>query len=71
MKLQVALTAAGYDLSTPDGSYGPQTSAAVRSFQADQGLSPTGDVDETLFNLALSEAAPLAPTAAANARRTS
>ena len=57
MKLQVALTAAGYDLSTPDGSYGPQTSAAVRSFQADQGLSPTGEVDETLFNLALSEAA--------------
>ena len=57
MQLQVALTAAGYDLSTPDGSYGPQTSAAVRSFQADQGLSPTGEVDETLFNLALSEAA--------------
>ena len=26
----------------PDGIYGPQTSAAVRSFQRRQGLTPTG-----------------------------
>jgi peptidoglycan hydrolase-like protein with peptidoglycan-binding domain len=57
MKLQVALTAAGYDLSEPDSQYGPQTTAVVRSFQADQGLLPTGETNEALFNLAISEAA--------------
>lgn len=30
----------------PDGIYGPQTAAAVRSFQRRQGLNPTGAVDQ-------------------------
>ena len=30
----------------PDGVYGPQTAAAVRSFQRRQGLNPTGVVDQ-------------------------
>ena len=30
----------------PDGIYGPQTAAAVRSFQRRQGLNPTGVVDQ-------------------------
>lgn len=29
----------------PDGIFGPQTAAAVRSFQRRQGLNPTGNVD--------------------------
>ena len=31
----------------PDGIYGSQTAAAVRSFQRRQGLNPTGIVDQT------------------------
>ena len=31
----------------PDGVYGSQTAAAVRSFQRRQGLNPTGVVDQT------------------------
>ena len=31
----------------PDGIYGSQTAAAVRSFQRRQGLNPTGVVDQT------------------------
>ena len=31
----------------PDGIYGPQTAAAVRSFQRRQGLNPTGVADQT------------------------
>lgn len=31
----------------PDGIYGSQTAAAVRSFQRRQGLNPTGMVDQT------------------------
>lgn len=30
----------------PDGIYGPQTAAAVRSFQRRQGVNPTGVVDQ-------------------------
>ena len=34
----------------PDGIYGSQTAAAVRSFQRRQGLNPTGVVDEATFS---------------------
>ena len=39
----------------PDGIYGPQTSAAVRSFQRRQGLTPTGVVDQTTHERIVSE----------------
>ena len=33
-----------------DGNFGPRTRAAVRRFQAENGLRPTGDVDEATFD---------------------
>lgn len=40
--LQRALTWRGYDPGPPDGLDGPRTRAAVRAWQQDQGLPPTG-----------------------------
>ncbi len=40
-QLQIALVALGYDL-IPDGRYGPRTQAAVREFQARNGLEVDG-----------------------------
>ena len=42
--LQQFLTDAGYDLGSVDGQFGPKTEAAVRAYQADQGLSVDGVV---------------------------
>ena len=42
-RLQRALARLGYDV-TPDGVYGPGTTAAVRSFQGDAGLDADGAV---------------------------
>jgi peptidoglycan hydrolase-like protein with peptidoglycan-binding domain len=56
--LQQALTQLGYDPGTPDGSYGPSTTAAVKSFQAAKGLTPqdgiAGPATLTAINTALS-----------------
>ena len=41
---QRALTANGFTVK-PDGIAGPQTTAALRSFQLEQGLEPTGNLD--------------------------
>ena len=42
--LQLALTKAGYDPGPGDGTFGPQTEAAVVAFQQDNGLSVDGRV---------------------------
>ena len=42
--LQQALIALGYDPGTPDGDYGPSTTAAVQKFQTSKGLQPDGTV---------------------------
>jgi hypothetical protein len=42
--LQRALTKAGYDPGSPDGSFGENTEAAVVAFQQANGLSPDGIV---------------------------
>ena len=42
--LQQALVSAGYDPGEADGTFGPQTEAAVVAFQQDNGLSPDGIV---------------------------
>lgn len=48
--LQKELQQAGYLAGSADGVYGSQTTAAVRSFQKDRGLSVTGRVDRKTWN---------------------
>lgn len=42
---QERLNALGYNVGTPDGSIGPRTAAAIRSFQSSKGLKVTGQLD--------------------------
>jgi hypothetical protein len=42
--LQQALIALGFDPGTPDGDYGPSTTAAVQKFQTSKGLTADGTV---------------------------
>ena len=43
-ELQQALSSAGYDPGTADGTFGEKTEAAVVAFQQDNGLSADGVV---------------------------
>jgi hypothetical protein len=43
--LQQELKRAGYDPGDADGKMGPATRRALRRFQEDRGLPPTGDLD--------------------------
>jgi phage tail tape-measure protein len=43
---QLALNSRGYDAGTVDGLWGPNTKAALRRFQTDRGLAPTGELDD-------------------------
>ena len=43
-KIQRKLNELGYDAGTPDGVLGPSTRAAIRRFQAAQGLKVTGRI---------------------------
>jgi len=52
-KLQEALTAAGYDAGTVDGALGPQTMAAVQSYQLSRGLGSGQLTMETLRSLGI------------------
>ena len=47
--VQMALTALGYDLGTPDGVAGPATEAAIRAYQGEESLPVTGQVDPVLI----------------------
>jgi peptidoglycan hydrolase-like protein with peptidoglycan-binding domain len=62
--LQTELQAAGYDPGPIDGVYGPQTVAAVKKLQTDNGLPATGFVDMATA-LALDAAVAKAGAAAA------
>lgn len=42
---QEALTRAGFDVGPVDGMLGPRTQAALREFQTQRGLSPSGQLD--------------------------
>jgi hypothetical protein len=48
--VQAALAWRGYYSGRIDGVMGPETSAAIRSFQAHQGLPATGRIDNGLVN---------------------
>ena len=45
-QVQEALNAKGLDAGTADGKAGPQTRAAVKKFQASQGIKGTGKLDQ-------------------------
>jgi len=42
---QARLNELGYNVGTPDGNGGPKTAAALRAFQRDNGLQPSGRLD--------------------------
>lgn len=47
--VQQRLNALGYSAGSPDGKPGARTRAAVRGFQQDAGLPPTGEIDRALL----------------------
>jgi photosystem II stability/assembly factor-like uncharacterized protein len=55
-RAQQALNAAGYNVGTPDGRAGTQTLTALKRYQADRHLPPTGKFDDiTLGSLGVSK----------------
>jgi hypothetical protein len=48
--VQAALAWRGFYSGRIDGVMGPETSSAIRSFQAQQGLPVTGQIDDRLIN---------------------
>jgi len=64
--LQTLLLQLGYTgVGTPDGNFGPATTAAVKKFQTDKGLPSTGTVDQATWNaLTSATASPTTTTAA-------
>ncbi|MCP5150352.1 MAG: peptidoglycan-binding protein [Chromatiales bacterium] len=59
---QARLVELGFDAGTADGLMGRRTRSALRAFQADRGLSQTGELDAaTRAALAATAAAPAAP----------
>ena len=55
MDLQEALSDQGYDVGLIDGVYGNRTRTAVRQFQLDTGLTPTGKVNELTWQAVFAE----------------
>ena len=55
--IQESLDLLGYDVGAIDGVAGPQSHAALASFQTDAGLDPTGNLDGAT-TIALAEASP-------------
>lgn len=49
LAVQTVLNGLGYDAGAPDGIAGAGTRTAVRAYQADNGLSTTGQIDDTLI----------------------
>ncbi len=62
--IQQRLKDLNYLNGTVDGSFGKGTEAAVRAFQGQAGLSVTGIVDQTTYDVLLASEAPEAPAAA-------
>lgn len=51
--IQAILTKLGYEPGVPDGVIGDKTTAAIKSFQKDAGLDPSGAIDEPLIRALL------------------
>jgi peptidoglycan hydrolase-like protein with peptidoglycan-binding domain len=52
--VQQKLASLGYNVGTPDGSFGPTTTAAVKQFQTDKGITPAdGIVNQATWNALL------------------
>lgn len=51
--IQQILNASGYDAGTEDGLMGQRTRNAIAKFQKDNGMSPSGEVDEPLVHALL------------------
>jgi localization factor PodJL len=51
--VQQVLNKNGYDAGSADGVMGDKTKAAITQFQKDNGMAPTGQVDETLVQTLL------------------
>ncbi|HHZ09977.1 MAG TPA: peptidoglycan-binding protein [Rhizobiales bacterium] len=51
--VQKILNKNGYEAGSADGVMGEKTKSAIRAFQADNGLEPTGEIDEKLVKLLL------------------
>lgn len=51
--IQKILNKNGYEAGKPDGVMGDKTKAAIIAFQNDNGLEPTGEIDEKLVKLLL------------------
>lgn len=49
-KAQSTLNSLGYNAGTPDGKVGGNTRTAVKAFQADNGMNPTGRLDPATLN---------------------
>jgi len=67
--LQQRLNALGYDVGTPDGSFGPGTKQAVIDFQTAKGITPAdGVVNQATWNaLSANATTTTAPTATTKA----
>ncbi len=57
-KVQLALTAQGFDPGSADGSFGKKTAAAVKAFQESASLEPTAKVDAKTWTELVSPAIP-------------
>ncbi|WP_206455566.1 peptidoglycan-binding protein [Aurantimonas marina] len=51
--IQAILIKLGYEPGAPDGIAGAQTTEAIKSFQKEAGLQPTGDINESLIRALL------------------
>jgi len=51
--IQAMLNKNGYEAGNPDGVMGGKTKAAIAQFQKDNGMEPTGEIDETLVRTLL------------------
>jgi len=53
MTIQLILNKNGYDAGSADGLMGSRTKSAIKAFQRDNGLAPTGEVNDELVKILL------------------